>query len=124
MVSNAKTRRSAITRTRPECAVQVAVGIADHGCGGGRYRRNRPANGIGGLALPCTGIRAFQPRGGDGLHPGWSGEHHGQQGDGQAKSGGGYSTVVSCVRSPSGCLLLPFHARHTARESGQIKEKT
>jgi len=40
------------------------------------------------------------------------------------KVGGGYSTVVSCVRSPSGCLLLPFHARHTARESGQIKEKT
>lgn len=41
-----------------------------------------------------------------------------------ARLKGGYSTVVSCVRSPSGCLLLPFHARHTARESGQIKEKT
>ncbi|MCY4307471.1 MAG: hypothetical protein OXC57_04250 [Rhodobacteraceae bacterium] len=43
MVSNGKTRRSAIPCLRPECAIEVVIGIADQGCGTGRYTRNGPA---------------------------------------------------------------------------------
>ncbi|MCY4308264.1 MAG: hypothetical protein OXC57_08335 [Rhodobacteraceae bacterium] len=92
---NGKTRRSAIPCLRPECAIEVAVGIACNVCGTGRYTRNRSTDRVISLAWPYTGRLADQPRGGDGLSFCWTGERHYQQGGDQIKSGGGYSTVVS-----------------------------
>ena len=94
IVSNGKTRRSAIPCLRPECAIEVAVGGGIEAYGAGRYTRNGSAYRVVSLAWPCTGRLADQPRGGDGLSFCWTGERHGQKGGDQIKSGGGYSTVV------------------------------